>query len=121
MNVYDIYSLLKDLIVMLNGEVNDLSANLVVAQMLFLELKIVQRILTLYRTVWRCSNWFRYHDTMQFIKSVSTIVMYKHVAWVVLLWQESLGKRFVLPNSYNDPPSGGAGGQATDMQIKLKK
>jgi len=123
---YDIYSrLLKDRIVMLNGEVNDHSANLVVAQMLFLESQNSAEDINFYINSpgGVVTAGLGIYDTMQFIKSpVSTIVMGQACSMGSFLAMAGKpGKRLVLPNSRTmiHQPSGGAGGQATDMQIQV--
>ena len=123
---YDIYSrLLKDRIVMLNGEVNDHTANLVVAQMLFLESQNSAEDINFYINSpgGAVTAGLGIYDTMQFIKSpVSTIVMGQACSMGSFLSQAGEpGKRLVLPNSRTmiHQPSGGAGGQATDMQIQV--
>ena len=123
---YDIYSrLLKDRIVMLNGEVNDHTANLVVAQMLFLESQNSAEDINFYINSpgGAVTAGLGIYDTMQFIKSpVSTIVMGQACSTgSFLAMAGEPGKRLVLPNSRTmiHQPSGGAGGQATDMQIQV--
>ena len=123
---YDIYSrLLKDRIVMLNGEVNDHTANLVVAQMLFLESQNSSEDINFYINSpgGVVTAGLGIYDTMQFIKSpVSTIVMGQACSMGSFLAMAGKpGKRLVLPNSRTmiHQPSGGAGGQATDMQIQV--
>ena len=125
---YDIYSrLLKDRIVMLNGEVNDHTANLVVAQMLFLESQNSSEDINFYINSpgGAVTAGLGVYDTMQFIKSpVSTIVMGQACSMgSFLAMAGEPGKRFVLPNSRTmiHQPSGGAGGQATDMEIQVKE
>jgi len=125
---YDIYSrLLKDRIVMLNGEVNDHSANLVVAQMLFLESQNSAEDINFYINSpgGVVTAGLGIYDTMQFIKSpVSTIVMGQACSMGSFLAMAGKpGKRLVLPNSRTmiHQPSGGAGGQATDMEIQVKE
>jgi len=125
---YDIYSrLLKDRIVMLNGEVNDHSANLVVAQMLFLESQNSSEDINFYINSpgGAVTSGLGIYDTMQFIKSpVSTIVMGQACSMgSFLAMAGEPGKRLVLPNSRTmiHQPSGGAGGQATDMQIQVNE
>ena len=123
---YDIYSrLLKDRIVMLNGEVNDNTANLVVAQMLFLESQNSSEDINFYinspgGTV---TSGLGIYDTMQFIKSpISTIVLGQACSMgSFLAMAGEPGKRLVLPNSRTmiHQPKGGAGGQATDMEIQV--
>jgi ATP-dependent Clp protease protease subunit len=123
---YDIYSrLLKDRIVMLTGEVNDITANLVVAQMLFLESQNSAEDINFYINSpgGAVTAGLGIYDTMQFIKSpVSTIVMGQACSMgSFLAMAGEPGKRLVLPNSRTmiHQPSGGAGGQATDMQIQV--
>ena len=125
---YDIYSrLLKDRIVMLNGEVNDHTANLVVAQMLFLESQNSSEDINFYINSpgGAVTAGLGIYDTMQFIKSsVSTIVMGQACSMgSFLAMAGEPGKRLVLPNSRTmiHQPSGGAGGQATDMEIQVKE
>ncbi len=125
---YDIYSrLLKDRIVMLTGEVNDMTANLVVAQMLFLESQNSSEDINFYINSpgGGVTAGLGIYDTMQFIKSpVSTIVMGQACSMgSFLAMAGEPGKRFVLPNSRTmiHQPSGGAGGQATDMEIQVQE
>lgn len=125
---YDIYSrLLKDRIVMLNGEVHDGSANLVVAQMLFLESQNNQEDINFYINSpgGVVTAGLSIYDTMQFINApVSTIVMGQACSMgSFLAMAGEPGKRYVLPNSRTmiHQPSGGAGGQATDMEIQVKE
>lgn len=101
---YDIYSrLLKDRIVMLNGEVNDYSANLIVAQMLFLESQNPEEPINFYINSpgGSVTAGLAIYDTMQFIKaSVSTIVMGQAASMGSFLAQAGEpGMRYVLPNS----------------------
>lgn len=123
---YDIYSrLLKDRIVMLNGEVHDGSANLVVAQMLFLESQNSEEDINFYINSpgGVVTAGLSIYDTMQFINApVSTIVMGQACSMgSFLAMAGEPGKRYVLPNSRTmiHQPSGGAGGQATDMEIQV--
>jgi len=125
---YDIYSrLLKDRIVMLNGEVNDHTANLVVAQMLFLESQNSAEDINFYINSpgGAVTAGLGIYDTMQFIKSpVSTIVMGQACSMGSFLAMAGKpGKRLILPNARTmiHQPSGGAGGQATDMQIQVEE
>ena len=125
---YDIYSrLLKDRIVMLTGEVNDMTANLVVAQMLFLESQNNSDTINFYINSpgGAVTAGLGIYDTMQFIKSpVSTIVMGQACSMgSFLAMAGEAGQRLVLPNSRTmiHQPSGGAGGQATDMEIQVKE
>lgn len=101
---YDIYSrLLKDRVVMLTGEVNDHSANLIVAQMLFLESQNSEEDINFYINSpgGSVTAGLSIYDTMQFIKSpVSTIVIGQACSMGSFLAQAGEpGKRFVLPNS----------------------
>ena len=117
---YDIYSrLLKDRIVMLNGPVDDHSANLVVAQMLFLESQSPEKTINFY------INSPGGVNTMQFIKcDVSTIVMGQACSMGSFLAQAGApGKRILLPNARTmiHQPSGGAQGQATDIHIQSQE
>ena len=123
---YDIYSrLLKDRIVMITGEVNDMTASLVVAQMLFLESQNNEEDINFYINSpgGGVTSGLSIYDTMQFINSpVSTIVMGQACSMgSFLAMAGEPGKRFVLPHSRTmiHQPSGGAGGQATDMQIQV--
>jgi ATP-dependent Clp protease protease subunit len=125
---YDIYSrLLKDRIVMLNGEVNDMTANLVVAQMLFLESQNSSEDINFYINSpgGGVTAGLGIYDTMQFIKSpISTIVMGQACSMgSFLAMAGEPGKRLILPNARTmiHQPSGGAGGQATDMEIQVKE
>ena len=125
---YDIYSrLLKDRIVMLNGEVNDHSAQLVVAQMLFCESQNNAEDINFYINSpgGAVTSGLAIYDTMQFIKSpVSTIVIGQACSMGSLLAMAGEpGKRNILPNARTmiHQPSGGAGGQATDMEIQVKE
>lgn len=125
---YDIYSrLLKDRVVMLNGEVNDVVANLIVSQLLFLESENPEADINLYINSpgGVVTSGMAIYDTMQYIKSpVSTIVMGQAASMGSLLAQAGAkGKRFLLPNARHmiHQPSGGAGGQATDMEIQVQE
>ena len=121
---YDIFSrLLKDRIIFLGEEVNDVSANLVVAQLLFLESEDPGKDIHLYINSPGGSvtaGWAIY-DTMQYIKcDVSTICMGMAASMgAFLLAGGAKGKRFALPNAeiMIHQPSGGAQGQATDIKI----
>lgn len=125
---YDIYSrLLKDRIVMLNGEVNDHTAQLVVAQMLFCESQNNAEDINFYINSpgGAVTSGLAIYDTMQFIKSpVSTIVIGQACSMgSFLAMAGEPGKRNILPNARTmiHQPSGGAGGQATDMEIQVKE
>jgi ATP-dependent Clp protease protease subunit len=125
---YDIYSrVVKDRIVMLNGEVNDHSAQLVVAQMLFCESQNNAEDINFYINSpgGAVTSGLAIYDTMQFIKSpVSTIVIGQACSMgSFLAMAGEPGKRNILPNARTmiHQPSGGAGGQATDMEIQVKE
>jgi ATP-dependent Clp protease, protease subunit len=119
---YDIYSrLLRERIVFLVGEVNDQTANLVVAQLLFLESENPDKEISLYINSpgGSVSAGLSIYDTMQFIKpDVSTLCMGLAASMgSFLLMAGAKGKRMALPNSrvMIHQPSGGARGQATDI------
>ncbi len=121
---YDIYSrLLKDRIVMLNDEVNSTTASLVVAQLLFLEGQDSTKDISLYINSpgGSVTDGLAIYDTMNYIKcDVSTICMGMAASMgAFLLAAGAKGKRLALPNSdiMIHQPSGGAKGQATDIQI----
>ena len=125
---YDIYSrLLKDRIVMLDTDVNEHSASLVVAQMLFLESEDPSSDILFYINSpgGVVTAGMAIYDTMQFIKpDVSTIVMGQACSMGSLLAQAGTpGKRLMLPNARHmiHQPSGGARGQATDMLIQVEE
>jgi ATP-dependent Clp protease protease subunit len=125
---YDIYSrLLKDRIVLLEGEVHDQMANLIVAQLLFLESEDPGKDITLFINSpgGVVTAGLAIYDTMQFIKcDVATIVMGQACSMGSLLAQAGAkGKRSILPNARHmiHQPSGGARGQATDMEIQVKE
>ena len=121
---YDIYSrLLKDRIIFLGEEVNDVSANLIVAQLLFLEAEDPSKDIQLYINSpgGSVSAGMAIYDTMQYIKcDVSTICLGMAASMgAFLLSSGAKGKRYALPNStiMIHQPSGGAQGQATEIQI----
>ena len=121
---YDIYSrLLKDRIIFLGEEVNDLSASLVVAELLFLEAEDPGKDIQLYINSpgGSVTAGMAIYDTMQYIKcDVSTICLGMAASMgAFLLAGGTKGKRFALPNStiMIHQPSGGAQGQATEIQI----
>jgi ATP-dependent Clp protease protease subunit len=125
---YDIYSrLLRDRIVFLVGPVNDATANLVVAQMLFLESENPDKDIFLYVNSpgGSVSAGLSIYDTMNFIKpDVSTLCMGMAASMgSFLLMAGAKGKRFALPNSrvMIHQPSGGAQGQATDIEIAARE
>ena len=121
---YDIYSrLLKDRIIMLDTDVNEHTASLLVAQLLFLESQGNEDIHFFINSPGGgVTAGMAIYDTMQFIKpNISTIVMGQACSMGSLLAAAgSPGKRKILPNARHmiHQPSGGAGGQATDMQIQ---
>ena len=121
---YDIYSrLLNDRIVMLCEEVNDVSASLVVAQLLYLEGQDPEKTIHLYINSpgGSVSAGMAIYDTMQYIKpDVSTICMGMAASMgAFLLSAGAKGKRFALPNAeiMIHQPLGGAQGQASDVKI----
>jgi ATP-dependent Clp protease, protease subunit len=124
---YDIYSrLLKDRIVMLDTDVNEHTASLLVAQLLFLESQGNEDINFFINSPGGVvTAGMAIYDTMQFIKpDVSTIVMGQACSMGSLLATAGApGKRKMLPNARHmiHQPSGGAGGQATDMEIQVKE
>lgn len=121
---YDIFSrLLNDRIIMLNDEVNNTTASLVVAQLLYLEGQDPDKDISLYINSpgGVITSGMAIFDTMQYIKcDVSTICMGMAASMgAFLLAAGTKGKRFALPNAeiMIHQPSGGAQGQATDIQI----
>ena len=121
---FDIYSrLLKDRIIFLGEEVNDVTAGLVVAQLLFLESEDPSKDINLYINSPGGSvvSGMAIYDTMQYVKcDVSTICMGMAASMgAFLLAGGAKGKRYALPNSeiMIHQPSGGARGQATEIQI----
>ena len=121
---YDIYSrLLKDRIIFLGEEVNDVSANLIVAQFLFLEAEDPSKDIQLYINSpgGSVTAGMAIYDTMQYIKcDVSTVCIGMAASMgAFLLAGGKKGKRFALPNAeiMIHQPSGGAQGQATEIQI----
>ena len=125
---YDIYSrLLKDRIIFLGEEVNDVSANLIVAQLLFLESEDPGKDIHLYINSpgGSVSAGWAIYDTMHYVKcDVSTICMGMAASMgAFLLAGGAKGKRFALPNAeiMIHQPSGGAQGQASDIKIVADK
>lgn len=121
---YDIYSrLLKDRIVFLDGEVNDHSASIIIAELLFLEAEDPDRDIMLYINSpgGSVTSGFAIYDTMQYIRcDVSTICVGMAASMgAFLLAAGQKGKRKALPNAeiMIHQPSGGARGQATDVAI----
>lgn len=124
---YDIYSrLLEDRIVFLNGEVNDESANLIIAQLIYLEGKDPNKDIFLYINSpgGSVSAGLAIYDTMNYIKCDVTTICIGLAASMgaFLLSSGTKGKRFALPNSeiMIHQPLGGASGQVSDIQIQAK-
>lgn len=125
---YDIYSrLLKERVIFLVGPVNDMSANLVVAQLLFLEAENPDKDISLYINSpgGSVTAGMSIYDTMQFIKpDVSTLCIGQAASMgAFLLASGANGKRFSLPNSrvMIHQPSGGFQGQSSDIEIHAKE
>ena len=125
---YDIFSrLLNDRIIVLSDEVNDATASLVVAQLLYLEGQDPEKDISLYINSpgGSVTAGFAIYDTMQYIKcDVSTICMGMAASMgAFLLSSGAKGKRFALPNSeiMIHQPSGGAQGQANEIEITAKQ
>ncbi len=124
---YDIYSrLLKDRIIFLGEEVNDTSASIIIAELLFLESEDPSKDISLYINSpgGSVSAGLGIYDTMQYIKcDVSTICCGMAASMgAFLLAGGAKGKRFALPNSeiMIHQPSGGSQGQATEIEIAAK-
>ena len=126
---YDIYSrLLKDGIIFIGSPIDDALANLVIAQMLFLEAEDADHDITLYINSpgGVISAGLAVYDTMQFIKpDVQTYCIGQAASMAaILLGAGTKGKRFTLPNSriiIHQPLISGIGGQATDIDIHAKE
>jgi ATP-dependent Clp protease protease subunit len=125
---YDIYSrLLKERVIFLVGEVNDQVANVIVAQMLFLESENPDKDINFYINSpgGAVTAGLAIYDTMQFIKpNVSTMCIGQACSMgSFLLMAGAKGKRYALPNSrvMIHQPSGGAQGQATDIEIQARE
>jgi ATP-dependent Clp protease protease subunit len=125
---YDIYSrLLRDRVIMLDGEVHQHSASLVCAQLLFLEADNPDKDISLYINSpgGSVTAGMAIYDTMQFIKpDVMTIVMGQAASMGSLLASAGAkGKRYILPNARHmiHQPLGGASGQATDVEIQARE
>ncbi|MBF5038742.1 ATP-dependent Clp endopeptidase proteolytic subunit ClpP [Methylophilus sp. 13] len=125
---YDIYSrLLKERVIFLVGPVNDMTANLVVAQLLFLEAENPDKDISLYINSpgGSVTAGMSIYDTMQFIKpDVSTLCIGQAASMgAFLLTAGAKGKRFCLPNSrvMIHQPLGGFQGQASDIEIHAKE
>ena len=125
---YDIYSrLLQDRIVLLGGEVNDESANLIVAQLLFLQAQDAKKEISMYLTS-PCGSvtaGLAIYDTMQFISCpVATYCIGQAASMgAVLLTAGAKGKRFALPNAriMIHQPWGGAEAKASDIEITARE
>jgi ATP-dependent Clp protease protease subunit len=125
---YDIYSrLLKDRIVFLDGEINDLTADLVVAQLLFLDGQDTAKDINLYINSpgGSVTAGLAIYDTMQYVKAdVQTICMGQAASMAALILTAGAGgKRFALPSSrvLIHQPWGGAQGQARDIGIQAQE
>ena len=125
---YDIYSrLLKDRIVFLDGEINDIGADLVVAQLLFLDGQDTEKDINLYINSpgGSVTAGLAIYDTMQYLKCpIQTICMGQAASMAALILAAgTAGKRFVLPSSrvLIHQPWGGAQGQARDIGIQSKE
>jgi ATP-dependent Clp protease protease subunit len=125
---YDIYSrLLKERVIFLVGPVNELSANLIVAQLLFLESENPEKDVSIYINSpgGSVSAGLAIYDTIQFIKpDVSTLCVGQAASMgALLLSAGAKGKRFALPNSrvMIHQPMGGFQGQASDIEIHAKE
>jgi ATP-dependent Clp protease protease subunit len=125
---YDIYSrLLKDRIVFLDGEINDLTADLVVAQLLFLDGQDTEKDINLYINSpgGSVTAGLAIYDTMQYVKSaIQTICLGQAASMAALILTAGApGKRLVLPSSrvLIHQPWGGAQGQARDIGIQAKE
>jgi ATP-dependent Clp protease protease subunit len=125
---YDIYSrLLKERVIFIVGEIEDHMANLVIAQLLFLEAENPDKDISIYINSpgGVITSGLAIYDTMQFIKpQVSTMCIGQAASMgAVLLAGGAKGKRFALPNSRMmiHQPLGGARGQAVDMEIQVRE
>jgi ATP-dependent Clp protease protease subunit len=125
---YDIYSrLLKDRIVFIDTDINDLTSNLIIAQLLFLEGEDPDRDIFLYINCpgGLITAGLAIYDTMQYVRpDVSTICIGQAASMAaVLLAAGAKGKRYALPNArlMIHQPLGGAQGQATDIEIAAKE
>jgi len=125
---YDIYSrLLKERIIFLGTEINDVVSNLVIAQLLFLQSEDAEKDISIYINSpgGVVTAGMAIYDTMQFLKCPITTYCVGQAASMgaVLLASGTKGKRFALPNSriMIHQPLGGAQGQATDIEIQTKE
>ena len=125
--VYDIYSrLLKDRIIMLSGEINDLNSNIIVSELLYLD-SLNHNDISIYINSpgGEITSGMAIYDTMNFIKSdISTICIGMAASMAaILLSSGTKGKRYILPNSevMIHQPLGGASGQATEIKIAAER
>jgi ATP-dependent Clp protease protease subunit len=125
---YDLYSrLLKDRIIMLGTEVNDDVANIIVAQLLFLESEDPEKPISLYINSpgGSVTAGLAIYDTMQYVRApVSTICVGQAASFgALLLLAGAKGRRYALPNAriMMHQPHGGAKGQATDLEIQVRE
>lgn len=125
---YDIYSrLLRDRVILLEGEVHDQMANLIVAQLLYLESENSEKDISMYINSpgGSVTAGMAIYDTMQFIRpDIQTIVMGQACSMGSLLAQAGAkGKRMMLPNARHmiHQPSGGARGMQSDIEISYKE
>jgi ATP-dependent Clp protease protease subunit len=125
---YDIYSrLLKERIIFLGSEIDDITADLVMAQLIFLEYEDPEKDITIYINSpgGVVSSGLAIYDTIQYIKpQVSTICIGQAASMgAILLAAGTKGKRYALPHSriMLHQPLGGAGGQAADIAIHAKE
>ena len=125
---YDIYSrLLKDRIIMLSGEINDVVASSIVAQLLFLEAEDPEKDIYLYINSRGgvITSGFSIYDTMNYVRpDICTICIGQAASMgAFLLSSGAKGKRYALPNAriMIHQPLGGAQGQATDIEIQAKE
>ena len=125
---YDLYSrLLKDRVIMLDGEIAQHTASLICAQLLFLESENPEKAISLYINSpgGSVTAGMAIYDTMQFIKpKIHTIVMGQAASMGSLLATAGdPGNRFILPNARHmiHQPLGGASGQATDVEIQARE
>ena len=125
---YDIYSrLLKDRIIFVDGEINDYTADLIVAQILFLESQNADKDISMYINSpgGSVTAGLAIYDTMQYVKSdIQTICMGQAASMgAILLAGGTKGKRYILPSSrvMIHQPWGGVQGQTTDISIQTKE
>jgi ATP-dependent Clp protease protease subunit len=125
---YDLYSrLLKDRIIMMGTEVNDDVANIIVAQLLFLESEDPEKPISLYINSpgGSVTAGLAIYDTMQYVRApVSTICVGQAASFgAMLLLAGAKGRRYALPNAriMMHQPHGGAKGQATDLEIQVRE